>query len=165
MDKILVAYFSATGTTARVAQALAEAGGCDLYAITPAVPYSAADLNWHDKQSRTSLEMADAASRPAIAGALPDVAPYGTIFVGFPIWWYQAPRIIETFVQALDFSGKTLIPFATSGGSPLGDSGAILEKLCPGSRWLPGRRLNAGVTAGALRDWLAELGLAPEGGR
>ena len=159
MDKILVAYFSATGTTARVAHALAEAAGADLYAITPAVPYSAADLNWHDKKSRSSLEMADPASRPAIAGDLPDMTPYGAIFVGFPIWWYQAPRIIETFVQGGGFSGKTLIPFATSGGSPLGESGAILEKLCPGSRWLAGRRLNAGVTARELAGWLGELGL------
>ena len=159
MDKILVAYFSATGTTARVAHALAEAARADLYAITPAEPYSAADLNWHDKQSRTSLEMADPDSRPALAGALPDVAPYGTVFVGFPIWWYQAPRIIETFVQAADFSGKTLVPFATSGGSPLGESGAILAKLCPGSRWLAERRLNAGVTERELADWLKQLDL------
>ena len=163
MDKILVAFFSATGTTARVAHALAEAAGADLWATTPAVPYSAADLNWHDKQSRSSLEMADPASRPAIAGELPDVAPYGAIFVGFPIWWYQAPRIIETFVQGRDFSGKTMIPFATSGGSPLGESGAILEKLCPGSRWLAGRRLNAGVTERELANWLKHLDL--EGGR
>ncbi|MDE7241663.1 flavodoxin [Desulfovibrio sp.] len=159
MTKILVAYFSATGTTARVAHALAETAGADLYAITPAVPYTAADLNWHDKKSRSSLEMADAASRPAIAGELPDAAAYDAVFVGFPIWWYQAPRIIETFIQARDFSGKTLIPFATSGGSPLGESGAILEKLCPGGRWLAGRRLNAGVTERELRDWLKQLGL------
>ena len=163
MNKLLVAYFSATGTTARVAHALAEAAGADLYAITPAVTYTAADLNWHDKKSRTSLEMADDASRPAIAGEVPDVAAYDAIFVGFPIWWYQAPRIIEAFVQARDFSGKTLIPFATSGGSPLGESGAILAKLCPGSRWLAGRRLNAGVTERELADWLGELGL--QGGR
>ena len=159
MNKTLVAYFSATGTTARVAHALAEAAGADLYAITPAVPYTAADLNWHDKKSRSSLEMADPASRPAIAGELPDVAAYGVIFVGFPIWWYQAPRIIETFVQAADFSGKTLVPFATSGGSPLGESGEILEKLCPGSRWLAGRRLTAGVTERELAGWLKQLGL------
>ncbi|MDE5879098.1 MAG: flavodoxin [Desulfovibrio sp.] len=165
MDKILVAYFSATGTTARVAHALAEAAGADLYAITPAEPYSAADLNWHDKKSRSSLEMADAASRPAIAGALPDVAPYGVIFVGFPIWWYQAPRIIETFVQGLDLAGKTLVPFATSGGSPLGESGAILAKLAPGSRWLAGRRLNAGASAAELAAWLKELGLRAGEGR
>ena len=159
MDKILVAYFSATGTTARVAHLLAEAARADLYAVTPAVPYSAADLNWHDKKSRSSLEMADPASRPAIAGELPDVAPYDAVFVGFPIWWYQAPRIIETFVQGRDFSGKTMIPFATSGGSPLGESGAILERLCPGSRWLAGKRLNAAVTERELAGWLGELGL------
>ena len=163
MNKRLVAYFSATGTTARVAHALADAAGADLWAITPAAPYTAADLNWHDKKSRSSLEMADAASRPAIAGELPNVAAYDVIFVGFPIWWYQAPRIIETFVQGADFSGKTMIPFATSGGSPLGESGAILAKLCPGSRWLAGRRLNAGVTERELADWLKQLDL--EGGR
>ena len=163
MNKRLVAYFSATGTTARVAHALADAAGADLYAITPAAPYTAADLNWHDKQGRSSLEMADPASRPAIAGELPDMAAYGAIFVGFPIWWYQAPRIIETFVQGADFSGKTMIPFATSGGSPLGESGAILAKLSPGSRWLAGRRLNAGVTERELADWLKQLDL--EGGR
>lgn len=162
MDKILIAYFSATGTTARVAHALAEAAGADLYAITPAVPYSAADLNWHDKKSRSSLEMADPASRPAIAGEVPDMAPYAAIFVGFPIWWYQAPRIMETFVQSRDFSGKTMIPFATSGGSPLGESGPILEKLCPGSRWLPGKRLNAGITAADVRGWVTALGLGEE---
>ena len=159
MNKRLVAYFSATGTTARVAHALAEAAGADLYAITPAVPYTAADLNWHDKKSRSSLEMADAASRPAMAGELPDMAAYDVIFVGFPIWWYQAPRIIETFGQGADFRGKTLIPFATSGGSPLGESGAILAKLCPGSRGLAGKRLNAGVTERELADWLKHLDL------
>ena len=159
MDKILVAYVSATGTTARVAHALAEAAGADLYTITPAVPYTVADLNWHDKKSRSSLEMADAASRPAIAGELPDVAAYDVIFTGFPIWWYQAPRIIETFVEVCDFSGKTMIPFATSGGSPLGESGAILARLAPGSKWLPGKRLNAGVTERELADWLQHLGL------
>ncbi|WP_297048920.1 flavodoxin [uncultured Desulfovibrio sp.] len=161
MSTILVAYFSATGTTARVAHQLAEAAGADLYAIRPARPYSAADLNWHDRQSRSSREMADASCRPALADAVPDMAAYAAIFVGFPLWWYQAPRIIETFVQSRDFSGKTFIPFATSGGSPLGESGAILEKLCPGSRWLAGRRLDVGISAAALRGWLRELGMAP----
>lgn len=165
MSTILVAYFSATGTTARVAHRLAEAAGADLYAIEPAQPYSAADLNWHDRQSRSSREMADASCRPALAAAVPDMEAYAAIFLGFPIWWYQAPRIIETFVQSRDFSGKTFIPFATSGGSPLGESGAILEKLCPGSRWLAGRRLDAGVSAQALRAWVRELGMASGEGR
>lgn len=162
MDRILVAYFSATGTTAHVAHQLAEAAGADIYDIKPARPYSAEDLNWHDKQSRTSREMADPSCRPAIAGDMPDMAPYAAVFVGFPIWWYQAPRIIETFVQSRDLSGKALVPFATSGGSPLGESGAILAKLSPGSRWLAGRVFNVGVSVAALREWVRELGVAPK---
>ena len=115
MSKTLVAYFSASGETARLAKTLAQAAGGDLYAIVPEQAYTSADLNWNDKHSRSSLEMNDPASRPAIAGKVPDMGGYDTVFVGFPIWWYVAPTIVKTFLESYDFSGKTVIPFATSG--------------------------------------------------
>ena len=120
MSKILVAYFSASGVTARAAQAIAAAVGGDLYEIAPAQPYTAADLDWTNKQSRSSLEMRDTACRPALAAAVENVEQYDTVFVGFPIWWGQAPRLIETFIEAHDLSGKTILPFCTSGGSGYG---------------------------------------------
>lgn len=116
----LVAYFSASGVTARVAQEIARATGADLYEIRPAVPYTRADLDWTDRNSRSTREMNDAASRPAIAQPVRDMEKYGTIFLGFPIWWYVQPRIIDTFVESYALAGKTLIPFATSGGSGIG---------------------------------------------
>ena len=116
----LVAYFSATGTTARAARRLAEAIGADLFEIAPEQPYTSADLNWNDKNSRSSREMADEKCRPAVAGNAPGMSAYDTVFVGFPIWWYVEPRIIDTFLEAHDLSGKTIVPFATSGGSGLG---------------------------------------------
>ena len=118
--KILVAYFSASGVTAKAAWKLAEAAGADLYEIKPEVPYTSADLNWMDKKSRSSMEMNDLSSRPAIADHLADMEKYDVIFVGFPIWWYVAPTIINTFLESYDFSRKTIIPFATSGGSGMG---------------------------------------------
>ncbi len=159
MSKTLVAYFSASGVTARLARTLAEAAGADLYEIRPAEPYSQADLNWMDKGSRSTVEMQDKSCRPAMADPMPDLAGYDTVFVGFPIWWYEAPRIIHTFLEAGDFSGKTLVPFATSGGSGMGKTDGILQKVCPAARWLPGRRLNGGASVAQVQDWLRSLGL------
>ena len=158
---ILVAYFSATGETARLAGTLARAAQADLYEIGPAQPYTAADLNWHDNQSRSSVEMKDPACRPGIAGELPDLTRYDTVFVGFPIWWYQAPRIIETFLASCDFSGKRVVPFATSGGSGMGRTEEILKKSCPTKAvFLPGRRFDSGASLAAIRNWLNALELS-----
>lgn len=149
----LVAYFSATGTTARAAKALAEAIGADLFEIAPEQPYSAADLNWNDKNSRSSREMADEKCRPAIAGDAPDMSAYDTVFVGFPIWWYVEPRIVDTFLEAHDFSGKTIVPFATSGGSGLGKAPQRMASLAPGATVTEGRLLNGRLDANDLRAW------------
>ena len=158
---ILVAYFSATGETARLAGTLARAAQGDLYEIRPEHPYTAADLNWHDNQSRSSVEMKDPACRPGIAGELPDLTRYDTVFVGFPIWWYQAPRIIETFLASCDFSGKRVVPFATSGGSGMGRTEEILKKSCPTKAvFLPGRRFDSGASLAAIRNWLNALELS-----
>lgn len=142
MSKKLVAYFSASGTTKRAAEHLAKAEGADLFEIKPAVPYTSADLNWMDKKSRSSVEMSDPSSRPEIAGKLANMAEYDMVFIGFPIWWYVAPRIIDTFVESYDFSGKILVPFATSGGSGIGKTVDELKKLCPNADWKAGRMLN-----------------------
>lgn len=149
----LVAYFSATGTTARAAKALAEAIGADLFEIAPEQPYSSADLNWNDKNSRSSREMADEKCRPAIAGDAPDMSAYDTVFVGFPIWWYVEPRIVDTFLEEHDFSGKTIVPFATSGGSSLGKAPQRMASLAPGATVTEGRLLNGRLDAGELRAW------------
>ena len=122
MTKTLVAYFSASGVTAGVAEKLARAVGADLYEIAPEEPYTKADINWMDKKSRSSVEMNDRSSRPAIGTVVENMDQYDTVFVGFPIWWYREPSIIDTFMEAYDFTGKIVIPFATSGGSGLGDS-------------------------------------------
>lgn len=157
--KILVAYFSASGVTAKAAWKLSEAIGADLYEIKPEVPYSSADLNWMDKKSRSSVEMNDPSSRPAIADRLPDMEKYDVIFVGFPIWWYVAPTIINTFLESYDFSGKTIIPFATSGGSGLGRTNDKLKPSCPGAVMLDGKLLNGEVSEGTLKKWVEELNL------
>lgn len=160
MSRILVTYFSAGGQTARLARTIAQAAGADLYEIRPAQPYTAADLNWHDPASRSSIEMKDAACRPPLAGDAPDMAGYDAVFVGFPIWWYQAPRIIETFLASADFSGKRVVPFATSGGSGMGRTQEILQKSCPTQAvFLPGRRLSSTANLGAIRNWLNTLEL------
>ena len=142
MSKKLVAYFSASGTTARVAENLATAAGADLYEIKPAVPYSKADLNWMDKQSRSSVEMRDKSSHPALADTDADIAEYDTIFIGFPIWWYIAPTIINTFLEAYDFSGKKLVLFATSGGSRFGKAVESLQPSAPNAEIVAGEILN-----------------------
>ena len=149
----LVAYFSATGTTARVARTLAETVGADLFEIEPEAPYTAADLNWNDKDSRSSREMADEKCRPAVAGDAPDMGRYDTVFLGFPIWWYVEPRIIDTFLEAHDFSGKTIVPFATSGGSGLGKAPQRMAMLAPGATVTEGRLLNGRLNADDLRTW------------
>ena len=151
--KTLVAYFSASGVTANVAKLLAEAVGADLFEIKPAVPYTNADLNWMDKKSRSTLEMKDEHSRPAIAGRVEDMAPYDTVFVGFPIWWYVEPRIVDTFLESYDFSGKTMIAFATSGGSGIGKAEKSMQAHCPKANWKSGQLLN-GSGAG---DWAKRI--------
>ena len=149
----LVAYFSATGTTARAAKALAEAVGADLFEIAPGTPYTSADLNWNDKSSRSSREMADEKCRPAVAGDAPDMSRYDTVFVGFPIWWYVEPRIIDAFLEAHDFSGKAIVPFATSGGSGLGKAPQRMAALAPGATVVEGRLLNGRLDTDDLRAW------------
>lgn len=157
MSKKLVAYFSASGVTKRVAEQLAQAAGADLFAIEPAVPYTKADLDWTNKRSRSSVEMNDPSSRPEIAGRLDNMGEYDTIFLGFPIWWYVAPTIINTFLESYDFSGKAIVPFATSGGSGLGKTVDVLKPLCSSrAQWLPGKLLN-NATAGGIAAWLASL--------
>ena len=149
----IVAYFSATGTTARAARRLAEAIGADLFEIAPEQPYTSADLNWNDKNSRSSREMADEKCRPAVAGNAPGMSAYDTVFVGFPIWWYVEPRIIDTFLEAHDLSGKTIVPFATSGGSGLGRAPQRMATLAPGATVTEGRLLNGSPDANELRAW------------
>ena len=149
--RALVAYFSATGTTARAARTLAEAVGADLFEIAPETPYTAADLNWNDKNSRSSREMADEKCRPAVAGDSPDMSRYDTVFVGFPIWWYVEPRIVDTFLEAHDLSGKTVVPFATSGGSGLGKAPQRMATLAAGATVTEGRLLNGNPGADELR--------------
>ena len=150
--KVLVAYFSARGTTALTAKKLAETVGADLYEIRPAVPYTDADLDWMDKKSRSSVEMNNKSGRPALADTGADIAAYDVIFVGFPIWWYVAPTIINTFLESYDFSGKTIIPFATSGGSGMGKTNEGLEKSCPGAKLMEGKLLNR-VSDAAMKVW------------
>ena len=130
--KTLIAYFSASGVTARVAREMAQAVDADLYEIRPEQPYTSADLDWMDKRSRSTLEMNDPASRPAIAQAVENMAQYDTVLVGFPIWWYVEPRIVDTFLESYDFSGKTVIPFATSGGSGIGKRKRACAPTAPG---------------------------------
>ena len=155
----LVAYFSASGNTAKAAKALAKAAGADLYEIKPAVPYTGADLNWMDKGSRSSVEMNDKNSRPALADTDAPVAEHDVIFLGFPIWWYTAPTIINTFLKRYDFSGKTIVLFATSGGSGLGSTAAALQSSAPGARILDGRLLNGRLNEGDLKAWVSGLKL------
>ena len=153
MKTTLVAYFSASGTTARVAEGLAEAIGADLFEIAPVEPYSTADLNWNNRNSRSSVEMNDESCRPAIAAEVDDMAAYDTVFVGFPVWWYVEPRIIDTFLEAYDFSGKTVVPFATSGGSGLGRAPQRMQALVPGAKVLQGGLLNGRFSQAKLADW------------
>lgn len=157
----LVAYFSAGGTTARAAKALAKAAGADLYEIRPAVPYTRADLNWMDRNSRSSVEMNDRHSRPALADLKIPIAmdKYDVIFLGFPIWWSAAPTIINTFLESGNFTGKTIILFATSGGSGLGQSAANLRPSAPGADIVNGKVLNGRLSEESLIFWIKHLEL------
>ena len=155
----LVAYFSASGTTAKAAKVLAKAADADLYEIKPAIPYTRADLNWMDKGSRSSMEMSDKHSRPALADTDAPIAGHDVIFLGFPIWWYVAPTIVNTFLESYDFTGKTIILFATSGGSGLGKSAVSLRASVPGARIVDGRLLNGRLNADELKTWVSGLKL------
>ena len=154
MSKTLVAYFSASGVTARVAKEVADAAGADLYEIRPAQLYSPGDLDWMDKKSRSTLEMNDPACRPAIEGQVNGMEQYDTILIGFPIWWYVEPRIVDTFLDSYDFSGKTLIPFATSGGSGISKAQKSLQEHCPAANWKQGQLLNGSSAAGWAKNIL-----------
>lgn len=159
MSRKLVAYFSAGGVTAKVAESLSEAIGADLYEIEPEVPYTKADLDWTDKQSRSTLEMNDPASRPAIAGRRDNMEDYDTVFVDFPIWWYVAPTIINIFLESYDLTGKTIIPFATSGGSGMGKTNEKLQPSCPNSKLIEGRVFKKSVSKSELAAWVDGLKL------
>ena len=156
MSKKLVAYFSASGTTAKVAKKMAEAIGADLFEIKPETPYTGADLNWQNKNSRSSVEMNDRSSRPAIAVKVADMPQYDVVFVGFPVWWYREPSIIDTFMESYDFAGKTVIPFATSGGSGLGDSAANMQKLAKGAKVVNGKRFSGNASSEELMAWAGQ---------
>jgi flavodoxin len=153
MSKKLVAYFSASGVTANAAKNLAKAADADLYEIKPEIPYTRADLNWQDKQSRSSLEMRDKSSRPALADNNADIADYDTIFVGFPIWWYVAPTIINSFLEAYDFSGKKVVLFATSGGSGFGRAVEGLQPSAPNAEIVEGAILNGRQSGDKLKEF------------
>ena len=142
MTKTLVAYISASGTTAHAAKEIAEAVEADLYEICPIRPYTAADLDWNDKQSRSTAEMNDPTCRPDLAGAVKDMEQYDTIFIGFPIWWYVEPRIVDTFLESYDLAGKTMIPIATSGGSGIGRAEKSLREHCAKANWKQGKLVN-----------------------
>ena len=157
MSRKLVAYFSASGVTAKVAEKLSEAIGADLYAIEPEVPYTKADLDWMDKKSRSTIEMNNPASRSAITGKRDNMNDYDTVFVGFPIWWYVAPTIINTFLESYDLTGKTIIPFATSGGSDMGKTNEKLLPSCKGAKLLNGKVFKASVSGADLAKWAEGL--------
>lgn len=157
MSRILVAYFSASGVTARVAETLAAAVGGNIFEIIPAKPYTKADLNWLDKKSRSTLEMKDRNCRPEIASRVDDMSQYDTVFVGFPVWWYREPSIIDTFMESYDFDGVKIIPFCTSGGSRIGDSGKNMQALAPGANVLPGERISARATDSQIKDWAKQF--------
>ena len=156
MSKVLVAYFSASGVTEKMAQKLSAAIGADLFEIVPKTPYTSADLDWTNKKSRSTIEMEDRNARPTISSRVDDISQYDVVFVGFPVWWYREPSIIDTFIEAYDFSGKTVIPFATSGMSPVGDSGRNMQALAPEAKVAAGKRFPNSVSADELKKWAAE---------
>ena len=160
MSKRLVAFFSASGVTRNVAQSLAEAAGADLFEIKPEVPYTKADLDWQDKNSRSSVEMKDKSSRPAIAKGDAKIEEYDLIFLGFPIWWYVAPTIVNTFLESYDFAGKTIILFATSGSSGLGDTANALKGSVDSTTVIKdGKILNGNPSVNDLKEWITTLGI------
>ena len=157
MGRKLVAYFSASGVTAKVAELLSETMGADLFVIEPEIPYTEADLNWMNKESRSSVEMNNPLSRPNIARKHDNIDEYDTIFIGFPIWWYVAPIIINTFLESYDLTGKTIIPFATSGGSGMGKTNEKLLPSCKGEVLIEGKILKPNIDAGELMNWVNGL--------
>ena len=157
MSKVLVAYFSASGVTAKAAAKLARAAGADLFEIVPEQAYTKADLNWQDKNSRSSVEMYDRSSRPAIRSRAQNMEQYDVVFVGFPVWWYREPSIIDTFMESYDFSGKTVVPFCTSGGSGLGSTNSNLQALAKGAKVIEGKKLSFMTTESSLKKWVDEI--------
>ena len=157
--KIPVSSFSATNTTEGVAEQIAESLPADLYEIVPEQPYTDADLNYHDDNSRSTQEMNDSSSRPAISGSVENMEQYDIVFIGYPIWWGEAPRIVSTFMESYDFSGKTIVPFCTSGGSGVGSSATNLEALTKDATWIPGTRLSGGSSQEKIEEWINGLGL------
>ena len=157
--KTLTAYFSATGTTEKVAQKLAEVTHSDLFEINPETPYTASDLDWKDRNSRSTIEMNDKTSRPAIAGKLDNMADYDVVYLGFPIWWYVAPTIINTFLESYDFSGKTIVLFATSGSSGFGKTVENLQPSAPKAKFIEGRVLNGNPSKEKIGEWVDSLEL------
>ncbi len=156
-DETLVVYFSATGTTKSVAERIASVTNADLYEIIPAEPYSSDDLDWNDSNSRTSIEMNDPDARPEIASETISLDSYSTVYIGYPIWWGDAPRIMSTFVESYDFSDKTVIPFCTSGGSGIGRSGDNLKDLAGSGTWMSGDKLDADISESEIQDWINNL--------
>lgn len=158
-SKILVAYFSATNTTKGVAKYIVNGLQADIYEIIPEDPYTDADLNYNDNNSRTTIEMNDPNARPLISGSVENMEQYDIVFIGYPIWWGEAPRIVSTFVESYDFTGKTIVPFCTSGGSGVGSSASNLEQLTSGATWLEGHRLNGSDSQDIVMEWVNSLGL------
>lgn len=159
-NKILVAYFSATGTTKALAEYAADVLGADLYEIVPKEPYTDADLDYGDDNSRSTKEMNDSSARPEIKDKVESMEQYTTVLLGYPIWWGRAPMILDTFIESYDFSGKTIVPFCTSGGSGVGSSAEELEKLCKGdAKWLDGERLDSDSDREDIAEWIDGLGL------
>ncbi len=159
-NKILVAYFSATGTTKALAEHAADVLGADLYEIVPKEPYTDADLDYGDDNSRSTKEMNDSSARPEIEGNVESMEQYTTVLLGYPIWWGRAPMILDTFIESYDFSGKTIVPFCTSGGSGIGSSAEELEELCKGdAKWLDGERLDSDSDREDIAEWIDGLGL------
>lgn len=159
-SRILVAYFSATNTTKGVAEHIANGLGADLYEIVPEEPYTDADLDYNDNNSRSTIEMNDPDARPAISGSVENMEQYDIVFIGYPIWWGEAPRIVSTFAESYDFSGKTIVPFCTSGGSGIGSSATNLEQLTNGAEWRDGQRLNGSDSQETVMEWVNGLGLS-----
>ncbi|MBP5276840.1 MAG: NAD(P)H-dependent oxidoreductase [Lachnospiraceae bacterium] len=157
MGKSLVAYFSASGVTKKVATKLASAIGADIFEIVPKELYTSADLNWMDKKSRSSVEMNDRNCRPEISSKVDDMSKYDTVYVGFPVWWYREPSIIDTFMESYDFSGKTVIPFCTSGGSGLGDSAKNMQALASEAKVIDEKKFSSGVSEEELKKWADSL--------
>ena len=159
MSKKLVAYFSASGVTAKVAEKLAEAEGAQIYEIRPEVPYTNADLDWQNKKSRSSIEMDDKSCRPQMADQSADVAGAEVVYIGFPVWWYREPSIIDTFLEAYDFNGKKIVPFCTSGSSGIGDTAKRMQEIVRNGVVMEGKRFPSNVSVNELKTWADSLGL------